>query len=503
MAKIKLPIRKINLLRFFRLDRFEKPSIVLFSFIAFVLINFLSAFLPLRLDFSKGQANTLSKSTKKIITHLDDVINIKFFVSSNLPTRLLPIKTEVVEILNEYQKNSRGKIIVKIIDPKRDEDSMNETNQYGVPELQFSQLEKDKYAVSTAFFGIGVAYGNKKEVIPQVAEPENLEFNLTSLIYKLTLKDVIKIGLIGDQIDSLSTPQDIVSIFKKLASQQFSLESITLSDEAKEISQDIKTLIIIDNQIPYTDQQLSLLKNYLKNGGKAIFFIDGVFVDENLSVNKSNNNLLPLLADYGIKINDNLLLSTSAELVNFGNQMMQFLTPYPFWLKTNNFNTKTAYFANINQLTFPWTSSITLTNKKDIELIELIKTSNKSWEQTESSGYNINPQTIPEPKVSDLKEFIIGAEAKIKNSRLIVVGSSRLIQDQYLNQSSGNLEFVFNLLNDLASQGALTGIRSRAISYYPLPDLSEQQKNIFKYANILGLPILFGLYGAIRLLRRK
>lgn len=503
MSKIEQPIKKINLLRFFKLNKFEKPSIILFSFIIFILINFLLTFLPLRLDFSKGQANTLSNSTKKIITHLDDVINIKFFVSSNLPTRLLPVKTEVVEILNEYQKNSRGKIIVKIIDPKKDEQSTSEANQYGIPELQFSQMEKDKYAVSTAFFGIGIAYGSKKEAIPQVAEPGNLEFNLTSLIYKLTLKEVIKIGLVEDQTNSLTAQQDIVSVFRKLINQQFTLESITLNEEIKEISQDIKTLIIIDNQTPYTDQQLSLLKNYINKDGKIIFFVDGVSVDDNLSANKSTGNLLPLLESYGIKINNNLLLSTSAELVNFGNETMQFLTPYPFWIKTNGFNTKTPYFANINQLTFPWSSSITLINKKNVELTELVKTSNKSWEQTEGVGFNLNPQNIPEPKMTDLKEFIVGAEAKTENSRLVVLSDSRFIQDRYLNQNSGNLEFIFNLLNDLASQGALAGIRSRAISYYPLPDLSEQQKNIFKYGNILALPILFGLYGAIRLLRRK
>ncbi len=190
------------------------------------------------------------------------------------------------------------------------------------------------------------------------------------------------------------------------------------------------------------------------------------------------------------------------ELVNFGNETMQYLTPYPLWIKTNSFNLKTSYFGNINQLTFPWVSSLTLNKVKDIQSFSIVDSTKKSWEQT-STDFNLNPQNIPTPDIKNLKSFILAAESQKKNSRLVVIPSSRFIQDKYLNQSSSNLEFILNVLNDMASQGTLAGIRSRAISFYPLPDLSDSQKNIFKYGNIILLPILFGIYGGIRLFKRR
>lgn len=492
-------LKKINLLKIFRLSKFEKPFIYLLTIGLLIVVNFLITPLSLRLDLSKGKAYTLSSSTKKILHNLDDLVNIKFFVSSDLPTRLLPLKNEVNNLLTEFKKEGQGKIIIKSVDPKKDEAEINETKELGIPELQFSQLEKDKYAVSTAYFGIALSFGTKKEIIPQATDIGNLEYNLTSLIYKLTRKEVVRVGIVGFNDVLQNNP---LSIFYKLIGQQFAVEPITLDENTKGIDKNIKTLIIIDdNKTNFQDIQIKLIRDYLEKGGRALFFIDGVWIGENLTTSQANHNLFNLLKDYGIKINTNLLLSTSAELVNFGNETMQFLTPYPFWLKTNLFNQKLGFFSNVTQLTFPWTSSLNFEKKNNIELTELIKTTNKSWEQKDN--FNLDPQNIVAPNMNGLKDFIVAAEAKKNNSRILIIPSSRFIQDKYLNQNSSNLEFVFNILNDYASQGTLSGIRARSISFYPLPDLPDSQKDIFKYTGIFLLPLVFILYGTIRFLKRK
>src|SRR3990167_9298711 len=124
--------------RLFRLTNIDKQIIVLMSLALLVVSNLLIGVVSLRLDFSKGSAYTLSPSTKKILHSLDDVVNIKFFVSSDLPTPLLPVKTDVVDLLNEYKKESRNKVMVKIVDPKKDPASLNEIRELGIPELQYS-----------------------------------------------------------------------------------------------------------------------------------------------------------------------------------------------------------------------------------------------------------------------------------------------------------------------------------------------------------------------------
>ena len=136
-------------------------------------------------------------------------------------------------------------------------------------------------------------------------------------------------------------------------------------------------------------------------------------------------------------------MSANAELVNFGGGQISFLSPYPFWIKTNQLNTKSSYFSNVQQLTFPWVSSVAGGNW-------LIRSTSKSWEQKEN--FSLSPQNIPQPQVSELKQFAVGTEVKNKNGgKVLVIPSSRFILEKFLTRNSDNLEFVLNAVNDFAS----------------------------------------------------
>ncbi len=497
-------LKQFSLIKIFKLQGKERQIIYLVVIALFMVVNLLVSGLSFRYDASFGRAYTLSDSTKKILRNLDDIVNIKFFASSDLPTRLIPLKTDVIDQLSEFNKEGKGKIRLKILDPKKDQNAAADARESGVPELQFSQLERDKYAVTSAYFGIVLSYADKKEILPQVTELENLEYNLTASIYKLVRKELIKIGIVG-YTDSFDPNEDKIASLRKILSQQFNLENLDISSQSatKTIDSSIKTALIFDtNSKEYDEQEIKLLKEYLNKNGRAIFFVDGVWVSDNLTTTVANHNLFSLLQDYGIKIEKNLILSASAELVNFGNNQLSLLVPYPFWFKTNNFNPKISYFSNVNQLTYPWGSSLTLEKKTKTETKELVKTGQRSWQQKDN--FVLNPQAIQPPEQKELKEFLVVAGSSKKDgSQIVVIPSSRFVLDRFLGQGSGNLEFVLNIVNNLASGGALTGIRSRAVSFYPLPDLSEGQKDMFKYLNILLLPVLFSFWGAIRLVKRR
>ena len=502
-------LKNLKLIKFFNLQGKERQLIYAVVIALFLVINFLLSSLSWRYDASFGQVYTLSDSTKKVLRNLDDIVNIKFFASSDLPTRLIPLKTDVTDLLSEYKKEGKNKIQLKVLDPKKDENEAREARESGIPELQFSQLERDKYAVTAVYFGISISYAGREEIIPQVTDFENLEYNLTSAIYKLVRKELVKVGIVGETVSS-DTGEDRIASLKKILNQQFSLEDLDISSQSaiKAIDSSFKTVLIFDtNSKEYDEQEIKLIREYLARKGKAVFIVDGVWVSENLTTSAANHNLFSLLQDFGIKIEKNLVLSSSAELVNFGGEQISLLVPYPFWLRVNNFNQKTAYFSNINQLTYPWVSALTLEKKADVETKEVVKTTKRSWEQKDNppaGGFVLNPQSIPTPEEKDFKEFIVAAETiKKDGGQIVVIPSSRFVLDRYLGPGSGNLEFVLNIVNNLASGGALSGIRSRAVSFYPLPDLAEGQKDLFKYANILLLPALFAIFGAYKLFKRR
>jgi hypothetical protein len=260
--------------KIFKLEKVEKWVIVVLSFLVFILANYVVSLFSFKIDLSFGKAYSLSSSTKKIIKNLDDVLNIKFFVSSDLPVRLLPLKNEILDFLKEYQKEGKGKIIVKVLDPKKDESAKNQAQEAGLPTLQFSELQQNKYQVSSIYFGLVLSYGTKKEILPQVTNLEDLEYNLTSQIFKMTKKEVEKIAILGKE-EKFNPQEDDLLSFKNAAKQQFVLDFIDVSTNSatKEIDKTYKAVIVFDNnQKEYDPQEITAIKNYLQKGGKGIFF---------------------------------------------------------------------------------------------------------------------------------------------------------------------------------------------------------------------------------------
>ena len=304
-------LKKLNLINIFKLQGKERKLIFVVIVALFLLANLLISNISLRYDSSSGQAYTLSPATKKILKNLDDIVNINFFASSDLPARLVPLREDVTDILSEYKKSGKGKIQVRITDPKKDEKATSLVNEAGIPELQFSQLEQDKYAITTAYFGISLTYGGKQEVIPQVTDFENLEYNLTSAIYKLVRKDLAKVGIVG-QPTTANPAETTLSNLRKILGQQFSLEDLDISSGATttKIDSSLKTVFVFaTNTKEYEDQEIKVLTNYLDNKGKVVFFLDGVWVSDNLTTSAAGHNLFTLVQEFGITVEKNLVLS--------------------------------------------------------------------------------------------------------------------------------------------------------------------------------------------------
>lgn len=469
------------------------------ALIAIVLVgNFFLQSLFLKLDFSKGRAYTLAPSTQKIISHLDKTATVTFYVTSALPSQLAPYKRQVDDLLGEYRSDSHGKVSIVVKDPSKDPKIAQEAASYGVPSLQFSQQEKDKYAVSTAYFGLGVTYDTKKTTVQKVVDIGNLEYDLTSSLYKLSTKEMPKVGLMGTEVVGAQ-----LQSLQQASANQFSLVNVATPDAS------LKALVVFDSDSKqYSTDEANMIQQYVDYGGKALVFVDGVWInaDQQLATQKAGHNLTELLKHWGLTLQENFVLSTSAQLINYspqnsGNQM-QLLAPYPFWIKTNNFRGNTSFFSNVNQVVLPWVASLSLNRTNAYSPEPLITTPVQSWQLTGS--VNLSPESIAEPKQTDLKSFVVAARSKGTRGggEVVVIPSARFVQDQFIPRDQSNLGVTLNILSEFASGGALSGIRQRAVDMYYIPDLSDSQKDMFKYANILLLPGVAALYGIWRLSKR-
>lgn len=481
---------------------FEKTTLAFVAIFLFVILNILIKNLFLRIDFSSNKAYTLSQSTERMIRELRKKVVITTYISSDIPVRLIPVRTGVFDLLEEYERLSNGSIKIKHVDPKKNPE---EAQKNGLSPLQFSEIKKDAYNVTSSYFGIVISSNGKKEVIPQVVQAPNLEYDITSAIYRLTeeKKHIIVVFGMSKQYEQ----RDIYSVFRSLIEKN--MRVIYANNDGEALKKDLKkaraVVIIASQNLSFNPSQKEILFSYLINGGKIIVMASGVDVTNDLTTTTPVHNLFDFLEKAGVILKHELVLSESAGIATFTTQEGGFLirTPlkYHFWVKTSRFDKKNTDFKNISTLIFPWTSALTKISTASSSFSALVFSESQSWE-TKSSV--VTPDTIERPSSEKrFSSFVLLAKLKVKKGELIVIPSSRFVEDTFAAQGVDNIDLIFNFIEKYIFKGRLSGIRSRAVEVLPLPQLSDREKDFIKYATTFAAPILFLLWGGFLLRKRK
>ncbi len=95
------------------------------------------------------------------------------------------------------------------------------------------------------------------------------------------------------------------------------------------------------------------------------------------------------------------------------------------------------------------------------------------------------------------------ADSIIAPGRLVVIGNTYFLSDDFLQNAPQNLALALNAVDWLAQDEALISIRSKNRAPPPLVFSSQGLADLVRYANLVGVPILVVLAGMLRLVRRR
>jgi len=466
-----------------------------------IVVNFFSYQIFGRWDLTENNDYSISQVSKQSVGKLDDVVKIKVYFSKDLPSQFVTLRQEVGDILDEYRNYSNGKIRVEFLDPAE----MEERDLFilGIPPLQFNVMEKDKYQVVKGYLGMVVQYGDKKEVIPVVENTINFEYQVTLAIKKVTSDEMATIGIVGESAG-------IQNAYKKLE-ELYIVREVDLTSGV--ITSDINTLVIIGLKEDLSEEALQAIDAFLIKGGSILVLMDGVNVEEGLLANTNTNNLVGLLENYGIKLNNDLVLDVSSGMASFSSGFITFSTNYPYWPKVvkAGFDSENVAVAKLETLLLPWASSLDYIGVEENNVSYLAQTTDRAWAVSENFDLNPQQQFFPSGNVGQkiLALSVFGSFTSAYGAgstdvgRLIVVGDSEFIGDNFLQQSPDNLVFFQNLVDSLSLDEDLINIRSKGVTERPIKELSEGQKAITRYLNVFGLTLVIIAFGLIRYFIRR
>lgn len=314
--------------------------------IAFIAIVYIASLFSYRLDLTAEKRFSLSPSTKTLLKGLDDEVEIKVFLTGDLPADYKKLKIATEDILNEFKRVSANNVRVTFEKPgenlKDDTakailfDSLarlgvvferaqvtqstkeKETNQLITPSALVTYRDRKPVAIDLrssrkVFKQYNVVNNDPQEDMEATrnAAEALLEFKFANAIDKLTRKYVPTVAYTvgnGEPIDLK------VNDLGESLRNEYKLAIFDLKHGYPDASL-IDALLIVKPTQPFTDEDKLKLDQYVMNGGKIIWFVDKLHAElDSLMRTKGeytafdrNLNIDDILFKYGVRINGDLL----------------------------------------------------------------------------------------------------------------------------------------------------------------------------------------------------
>jgi len=493
-------------------------------FLAFLIaLNFLASQNSLYFDLTEEKIYTTSQATEDILKNLEEEVTVNIYISKDLPSNLITIKTQLLDLMNQYQDIAGSKLKVSYIEPENTSEKVQELAALGIPQLQFNVIEKDKYEVKQGFFGVEMFSekedGIKREAIPIIQAIDSWEYDFISAVYSVSRDARETVAFLeghGEkeiQIEDLKKSYEIADVQVETEGENkgFYIATYTINKEGEEeIEKEYVTpltLIIVGPEAPLTNEEISVIDEFIVNGGNVIVVSDGIIPDlqQNLNANPVENNLNELTGKYGIEINSDLIYDKSNSNISYQQGFFTVSKAYPFWVKSlqDNFE-KHPSLSGVQSITFPWVSSLTLSEKDEYLAKALITSTNQG--KTMSVSFNLLPDNVLNFSGGSKKTIAAYAEPKDQNSNkglLFVVGDYDFISPGFSRQAPDNETFFMNLVDSVSNSVNLASIRSKNIIDRPLKEIDEAEKKYWKFIAIFASAILINIYGIFRIMKRR
>lgn len=507
------------------------------------LVNFIGIRRFVRLDFTQNREYTTTASTRKILAGLDDVVNVDVYFSKDLPPYLANLDRQVKDLLDEYRAYSNGRLRIRFEDPGADPQKERSLQMLGIPKIQLNILEKEKAQVTNVYLGIAVQYGGKHEVIPVVQSTENLEYELTSAILKVS-QPAPTLGLLTGSGEAGEQRGELAAAVEALR-KQYDVSTVDVGN-GQPVPAGVRTLLVARPQQRLTERTRYEIDQFLMRGGRAIFLADGMsIVPQSLTARPNDVGLADLLAHYGARINNDLVLDRSNVTTAFSSGYFSFMVPYPWFVRVQpeNLSRRNPVTANLQSIVFPWVSTVEPTVAVDttgaagagVKAEVLATTSAQSFRQ--QGNLSVNPQQrLQPPSPNDMKKFPVAVALtgsfssffagkatpppadsaaalaaphpttidRSPPTQIVVVADADFALDQFVGQYPENRTFLMNLVDWCTMGDQLIAIRSRGETNRPLRPVSDSARATIKFANMLGMPLLVIAFGLLRWsLRRR
>ncbi|MCR4816773.1 MAG: gliding motility-associated ABC transporter substrate-binding protein GldG [Bacteroidales bacterium] len=377
-----------------------------------ILVNVTSSYLFARIDLTQEKRYTLSKSTKEMLSDLDEQVLFRVYLEGDdLPSEYRRFRNEIKNMLDQFRAYSRY-VEYEFVNPnslKSDEEKQQfyqmlvkkgltpipvtseddgvQKQQVVYPSMEVSYMGRE---TALQLQSAGVSGRSTDEVVG--SSIENLEYNFVTAIHRLTRPVKAKVGfLLGhgelEKIDlydiqmSLVEDYTVENVYLDRNIDALTGRVLDTRDSSVSVRNKFDVLVVPKPIRTFTDRDLYVIDQFVMYGGKILWLVDALDADMDSLQNKAQTfatrlptNLEDMFFNYGVRVNPDLIMDYRCRgipMMGADNRMQ--LVPW-YYFPTLVPNSKHPIVRNLDVLKTDFVSSIDLINN-DIDKTVLLTTS--------------------------------------------------------------------------------------------------------------------------------
>lgn len=372
-------------------------------------------------DFTEDKSNTLAPETLQILATLKEPVKATAFYSTNSDS------SSAEDLLKKFKNNSDGKFSYSFINPDLDPVAAREAGVTGDAKILLQS-------------------GDTKEIADFASETD-----LSRALLRLISPGSRSVYFLqGHGEISLEAGNELAYsvVQSTLEAKNYTVNALNLLT-TRQIPEDALAIVVAGPQKPVSDEEVTLLKKYVDNGGSLIVLEDPIFFTQ---FGDANDPIADYLSkDWGISLNNDVVidgvnqqnpLAAISSLYNPGHPITQNLTQNLFVI-------------------MPQARSLTISSEKEnITQTWLISTTENSWGETTALNDTESPAFDAATDVQGPLYLAIAAENSATTGRVVVFGNSLFAIDGNFDVY-GNGNFFINSVDWAAEQEDLLNLTTR------------------------------------------
>ncbi len=288
-------------------------------------------FLPFfRVDLTAEKRFSVAEQSRQLVQNLEQSVEIVFYSGGNIDANFTRLNNAAAELVDELNIYAEQPIRYEFVNPSEAENETEREKNYfrleqrGLRGMSVASRDENGKITQNIVFPWAEVFSENDTISVCLLKPdgrrsgedginraiENLEFELTDAIRIITKKSVEKIAFLEGHGE---LPEEEVYDASEAFNRYFQIDRGSIGTDATVLA-DYKAVIIAKPTMPFSETEKYILDQYIMNGGRVMWLVDGTQMQENALTNSAETTLIPLdvnlgdqLFRYGVRIGNNVV----------------------------------------------------------------------------------------------------------------------------------------------------------------------------------------------------